>query len=74
MAVCLALHGTVMLWAQGLREAGCRVEHDADAGTLEAWDDDTCVYRAIRKGRGGPWIVRTSNGDHIKWKSEETQT
>jgi hypothetical protein len=69
MAVCLATTATVMHWVRTLREVGCTVELDRDAGTLQAFDGDTCVYQGLQKGRGGPWIVRTRNSDRIKWSA-----
>ncbi len=66
--VCLATTATVKAALAGLEANGCEVQLDEDAGTATAKDGDTCVYRALRKGHGGPWIVRTSDSDRITWK------
>jgi hypothetical protein len=68
MAVCLAHTPAVLEVLEVLRANGCRVEHDRDAGTAVAWDGETCVYQALRKGPRGPWIVRISDSDRIGWR------
>ena len=58
-----------------LRDAvakGCNVEHDKSAGTAEAYHDENLVFQALQKGKGGPWICRFINTEHITWSGETT--
>lgn len=66
--VCLATTDTVKAVLDDLKANGCDVQLDEDAGTATATDGPTRVYWALRKGPGGPWIVRTSDSDRITWK------
>lgn len=66
--VCLAPTDTVLSVLEALKANGCGVRLDEDAGTATAMDGDTRVYRALRKGPEGPWIVRTSSSDRITWR------
>jgi hypothetical protein len=43
---------------KALKKAGLKVNIDKDAGTVEAYFDDTQVFVAIEKGQNQPWIVR----------------
>lgn len=46
---------------------------DNDAGTAVAMDGDgNVVFRAIQKGRGGPWITRHVNSPNVTWHHSET--
>ena len=64
----LATTATVKAALDGLKANGCEVRLDEEAGTATATDGETRVYWALRKGPGGPWIVRTSDSDRITWK------
>jgi len=66
--VCLATTATVKAALEGLRANGCEVRLNEEAGTATASDGGIRVYRALRKGPGGSWIVRTSDSDRITWK------
>lgn len=50
-----------------LGDAGMEVKHDKDAGTAEVKDGDVVVFKALQKGRNGPWIVRYNNSENVKW-------
>ena len=65
--VCLAATETVRAQLDALKANECEVELDLDIGTATARDGDIVVYRAIQKGRGGPWIVRCTESDRIRW-------
>jgi hypothetical protein len=53
--------------SEKLAEQGCRVQNDADAGTMVVRDGDTVVLRAIAKGAFGPWITMFYNSERITW-------
>jgi hypothetical protein len=58
-----------------LRDAvakGCYVEHDKSAGTAKAHRNGDLVFQAIQKGKGGPWIGRFINTEHITWTGTTT--
>ena len=58
-----------------LRDAvskGCYVEHDKSAGTAKAYHDGDLVFQALQKGKGGPWICRFLNTEHITWTGATT--
>ena len=57
--VCIATTETILSVIDRLRGAGFRVDFDPDdAGTLEAFDGDTRIYWALKKGAADVWIVR----------------
>lgn len=64
----LALTEDVMRHAKTLESAGCDVNHDKDAGTLEVRDGDVVVFSAIQKGdKHQPWIVLFRESERVKW-------
>lgn len=69
MKVALCDKTVVMDYANRLRAAGATVKHDQGAGTVIAHEGAVCVYRAVEKGLGGPWVVMARNGQRIKWGS-----
>jgi hypothetical protein len=71
MKTCMATTETIDQWVETLRQAGCKVVRDREAGTVIAKDGDVDVYRAIQKGMGGPWIVMMRDSDHIQWKTSQ---
>jgi len=56
-------------YLDNLKTAGMDVKHDAKAGTAEVKDGEVVVFKAIQKGKGGPWIVKYANSDNVKWGS-----
>ncbi len=50
-----------------LKAAGMTTYYDGKAGTAEAKDGETVVFKALQKGKGMPWIVRYTNSDQVKW-------
>ena len=53
-----------------LREAvskGCYVEHDESAGTAKAYHSGDLIFQSIQKGKGGPWICRFIQTEHVTW-------
>lgn len=66
--VSMATTTTVKAALKGLKDQGCDVTLNTKAGTAEAKDGAVVVYKALQKGRGQPWIVRTSNSDRVTWK------
>lgn len=68
MPVCFANTKTVNDFVVRLKAAGCDVKYDKEAGTVEAKDGDTVVYKGIQKSRVGDWIVSTTDSENIKWK------
>jgi hypothetical protein len=67
MPVCMADTKTVEQFIKQLKANGCKVTHRKNEGTVKATDGTTEVYRALQKGKNGPWIVRTQNSERIKW-------
>jgi hypothetical protein len=63
----MATTKTVLKFLEDLKNKGCTIAHDPDAGTATAHDGTVCVYRALQKGKRQPWIVRTSNGPNVQW-------
>lgn len=63
----LMLTETVNEQAKLLRDNGCVVVIDRDAGTVVAKDGDEYVFKAIQKGRGQPWIGMFFETDRVKW-------
>jgi hypothetical protein len=58
----------VQKFARLCRGFGCDVKTDMEAGTVEAKDDETVVFAAIRKGgRQEPWILMFGSSDRIAW-------
>jgi hypothetical protein len=58
-----------------LRDAvakGCSVEHDKSSGTAKAFHNGDVVFRALQKGKGGPWICRFVNTDEVTWAGTTT--
>lgn len=76
MPVAMARTESVRSHSETLGENGCKVLANWDVGTVMVTDEDgVVVYRALQKGRRGPWIVRCTDGARIKWKStEEAET
>lgn len=69
--VCMANTKTVKQFLAGLEVNGCEVTLDMKAGTATATDDGVTVYKALQKGRGGPWMVRCIDSGRIKWGRPE---
>jgi hypothetical protein len=51
---------------------GCYIEHDKSGGTAKAYHDGDVVFRALQKGKGGPWICRFVNTEAITWTGATT--
>ncbi len=58
---------TVKKFMKMLEEAGCECRLDMEAGTALAIDDGHVIYKALQKGRNGPWIAQTMDTDRIKF-------
>ncbi len=67
----LGLRAEVIKLARHLQRNGCDIVDDRDAGTVQAKDGDTVVFRAIEKGRGGAWICMFSESERIKWQNDD---
>ncbi len=65
--VSLADTKKVMGYLNRLEECGITVTKDMEAGTFEAKDGEVVVCKGIQKGKNGPWIVKCSNSENVKW-------
>jgi hypothetical protein len=65
----LATEETVRSLLDQLRDAGCVVNEDMNAGTIEAREETgNVVYLAVKKGPSGPWITICKDGETFTWK------
>ncbi len=65
----LATEETVRSFLDRLRDAGCVVNEDMDAGTIEVREESgNFVYLALKKGPSGPWITICRDGETFTWK------
>jgi hypothetical protein len=50
-----------------LKAQGCTVLRGSGTITVKDTKNQDC-YRALQKGKGGPWIVRLINTEQVQWK------
>ena len=50
-----------------LKNQGCNIQEDKEAGTASASFDGATVLNALQAGRGNRWIVRYINSKDYKW-------
>ena len=67
MAVALLTTERVLSILRDAVSKGCFIEHDKSAGTAKAYHNGDLVFQALQKGKGGPWIYRFVNTEHITW-------
>ena len=58
---------TIKKLMKRLKESGCVVKEDYQAGTVEAKDGDATVYRGVQMYKDS-WMVRYEETDRIKFK------
>jgi len=57
----------VKRWLKNLKEVDCEIVADFKAGTVEAISESETCFKAIQKGRNGPWIIIFRNGGQVSW-------
>lgn len=58
----------VKLYLRNLAEIGCEVIEDFKAGVVSAASDSEDCFKAIQKGRNGPWIIIFRDGGIVSWE------
>ena len=67
MAVALLTTNRVESILRNAVDKGCYVEHSKTDGTAKSFHSGDLVFQSIQKGKGGLWICRFVNSEHITW-------